>query len=138
MSQPMRSPGMESALAKSPSTMVLGSALALGRITGKVQRVIHLVDDERNAARSQRFGELALLARRHDRARRVVRRVHEHGASAVIHDRQHLIRGLRKALLASQCVLAHLEAPGARQHRHRRIHGLRQARWSRRLRRTGR
>ena len=69
---------------------------------------------------------LALLARRHDRARRVVRRVHEHRASAVIHERQNLLRGLRKALLTAAMRTRAPAAPGARQHRHRWIRGLRQ------------
>ena len=92
----------------------VGQRAGAGRGPAEVQRVIHLVDDERNAARGQRFGELALLGRRHHRTRRVVRRVDEYRARAGIHGRQHAIRGLRKALRAVAASYSRTPSPQAR------------------------
>ena len=68
---------------------------------------------------------LRCSAARHHRTCRVVRRVDEYRARAGVHGRQHAIRGLREALRGIELVLAHAESPGARHHRHRGIHGLR-------------
>ena len=65
----MRRPGIDNALAKSPSTMVLGSCAALAHGRAEIQRVIHLIDDERDTARGQQLGQLALLVGRHHRTR---------------------------------------------------------------------
>jgi hypothetical protein len=56
--------------------------------------MIDLVHDQRDAARGQRFRQLALLVGRHDGAGGIVRAVHEHHARRAVDRGQYTLGGL--------------------------------------------